>query len=121
MPRLARSISLAHLSELFEDQRLEERGVESVAQGERPRVKRSVEQELANRGRKGNLGLHALLDDIPNLGNPCHDGGAELLQRTDGVRSGGRERLGVGVADRATVADHCELKIDLKLNEIELN
>mmetsp|Transcript_12468 Transcript_12468/g.29489 ORF Transcript_12468/g.29489 Transcript_12468/m.29489 type:complete len:662 (+) Transcript_12468:306-2291(+) len=97
------------LGELLEDQRLEEGGVVSVLDGKGPGLEGRVDQELRHRRREGNLGLDPLLDHVPNLGHTGHDGGRILLQGADGVGTGGRQSLGVGVADRAAHGDACEL------------
>mmetsp|Transcript_1801 Transcript_1801/g.2603 ORF Transcript_1801/g.2603 Transcript_1801/m.2603 type:complete len:331 (-) Transcript_1801:321-1313(-) len=69
----------------------------------------SFDKKLSNRRGQGNLGLNALLDDIPNFGHTSHDGWAELLKSSNGVCTSCGQSLRISITDCIPASQHREL------------
>mmetsp|Transcript_19054 Transcript_19054/g.28042 ORF Transcript_19054/g.28042 Transcript_19054/m.28042 type:complete len:400 (+) Transcript_19054:162-1361(+) len=66
----------------------------------------SLDEKLSNGWGGSNLGLHSLLDDIPNLGHCHHNGGGVLFQGSNGISSLGSQSLGIGVTNTTSKGKH---------------
>lgn len=88
--------------------RIEQWRIEAVLEGDAPPLDRRFDEDLLHLGSGGHLGKDALLDDVPNFRNGNHKSRFESLKCTNGISSGGRQALRIGVADSAAHGDHRE-------------